>query len=290
MHKLHCTVGIFAHNEEKNITALIESLEAQKMSSCEVDEIIVVSSGSFDKTNRIVRKWEKQDTRVRLVAEARRRGKSAAINAFLREAESPIVVTISADLVLDEHALEEIMQPFFEDDVGMVGAHPKPLNTHTSSVGREVELLWQLHHAISLVRPKCGEMVAFRNLIREIPHDSAVDEATIEVLLKIIGYEIRYAPLSIVYNHGPMNVAEFIRQRRRVYAGHQWVSQRYNYQVVTMEAGSLFQVGVQHLLSKPQDLTAFFWLVVYELAARMFGWVDYHVFDKNPYVWSMIQR
>lgn len=290
MKKIAVSVGVFAHNEEKNIEKLLESLERQQLDMVEIAEVIVVSSGSFDRTNTIVRKWERKNPKIRLHEEVTRRGKSAAINEFLEQAASEIVVTISSDLLLSETAIEEIGNVFYNEDVGMVGGHPKPLITETSSVGDEIELLWELHHLVSLIKPKCGEMVAFRNIIRQIPHDSAVDEATIEVLLTMIGYEVVYAPRAVVYNHGPQSFLEFLQQRRRVFTGHQWVSEKYNYQVSTMQVLPIIHVVTGLLVREPTKMWPLIRLVGMEVAARVLGWVDYYVFGKNPYVWKMISR
>jgi poly-beta-1,6-N-acetyl-D-glucosamine synthase len=284
------SLGIFVHNEERNIEQLLKSLKKQRLETARIDQIIVVSSGSYDKTNRLVRSWSKEDGRIKLLTEPTRRGKSAAINLFLQHAKAEVVITISGDLRLHPEAIEEITVPFMEDEVGMAGARPKPANGRFSAVGKEAELLWELHHQISLIRPKCGELVAFRNIIRKIPVNSAVDEATLEVLLQMIGYVIRYAPSSVVYNKGPLTAKEFITQRRRVYAGHQWLAQNYNYAVVTMQPRELIQVVVGYLVNHPDSLLPMMRLIALEVVARGLGWIDYHVRNKNPYVWKMISR
>ena len=38
--------------------------------------------------------------------------------------------------------------------------------------------------------------------------------------MKEAGYEIRYVPEAVVHNKGPETVGDFIRQRRRIAAGH----------------------------------------------------------------------
>lgn len=283
------SVGIFAYNEEKNIRALLESVLAQELVVAEIQEVIVISSGSFDKTNSIVRSFMDRDDRFQLVTEYRRRGKSAAINTFLQEASCRVVVSVSGDLVLDTHAIEEITIPFMDEAVGMVGAHPIPLPTD-SPVSQEVALLWELHHLVSLESPKCGEMVAFRNIIRMIPEQSAVDEATLEVMLKIVGFRIEYSPYALVYNKGPKSVADFIKQRRRVYAGHQWLDRTYHYRVSTLESSRLLPIILRYLAHNPTLIWVFVRLVMIELISRSLGWYDYHVAEKNPYIWGVVKR
>lgn len=287
---IELAVGILVHNEEKNIGALLKSLTIQQLDQVAISEIIVVSSGSNDNTNRILRQWQRKYPSIRVVTELNRRGKSAAINTFLRTAKASILVAISGDLKLHARAIEEIGIPFLHDEVGMVGAHPVPTNTRYSSIGKEVKLLWELHHQLSLRQPKCGEMVAFRNIIHKIPPESAVDEATLEVLLQIIGYKVVYAPAAVVYNKGPLNVREFLTQRRRVYAGHEWVQFQYNYRVASMNTGNLANVALEYLQAHPKQILIMGRLVGIEMLARTLGFIDYHVLGKNPYKWKMISR
>ena len=49
------TLGICAYNEEKNIERTIRSIFRQKGRIAEVADVLVVSSGSTDGTNDIVR-------------------------------------------------------------------------------------------------------------------------------------------------------------------------------------------------------------------------------------------
>lgn len=283
-------MGVFAYNEEANIEQAISSLQKQEYEYVQLKEIIVVSSGSWDKTNRIVRSLAKKDKRIKLLIEPVRAGKSAAINLFLRKAKAPILVTMSGDLKLNKRTLEEIGEPFLQPEVGMVGGHPVPRGTKYSQVGREIRLLWELHHQISLIQPKCGEVVAFRNIVQQIPHDSAVDEATLEVLLRMVGYTVVYAPKAIVYNKGPRTVKEFLVQRRRVQAGHQWVAEKYNYEVVTMKPSQLFRVVLAYFANHPDEVVTLARLMGLEIVARFLGSLDYFLLGRNPYVWQMIKR
>ena len=49
------SVGIMAFNEEKNMGRLLKALLSQELKKVRIEEIIVVSDGSTDKTNEIVK-------------------------------------------------------------------------------------------------------------------------------------------------------------------------------------------------------------------------------------------
>ncbi|MEZ4643899.1 MAG: glycosyltransferase family 2 protein [Chloroflexota bacterium] len=98
MNKVPCTVGIFAHNEEANIGKLLTNMCEQRLQTVEIREIIVVSSGSFDETDSIVREYAAQDPRIKLLVQERREGKASAINLFLRQMTERVLRICSADL------------------------------------------------------------------------------------------------------------------------------------------------------------------------------------------------
>ena len=165
------SVGIFAHNEEENIERAITSVLNSKLHFVRLKSVVVISSGSFDSTNRVVRKLMKVDKRISFLEEAERHGKSAAINLFMKGNTARVLATLSGDLYLHKDALEEIGLPFLNPEVGMVGARPVPKARRDGMINDEIALLWDLHHRISLLRPKCGEFVAFLNVIRELPKE-----------------------------------------------------------------------------------------------------------------------
>ncbi len=284
------SIGIFAHNEENNLPKLLNSILKQKTDISVIKEIKIVSSGSYDRTNQIAREYTKKDKRIKLYTQINRSGKSSALNLFIRKSKSSVLIAISADLRLHTRAIEEMTIPFLKKNVGMVGGHPIPTNIQHSSVGREVQLLWKLHHYIAMRSPKCGEMVGFRNVIRSIPKKSAVDEANLEVLLRMIGFKVVYAPRAIVYNKGPKNLREFLIQRRRIYVGHQWILRKYQYHVSTMNSYSSLVAIIAIIRKNRKMFIPAIKLVLIEFLGRILGWIDFNIFNKNPYIWDMIER
>ena len=73
-----------------------------------------------------------------------------------------------------------------------------------------------------------------RKVFERIPPHTAVDEASVEPLIRGQGYTVRYVPEAVVYNKGPDTVEDFLRQRRRIYAGHLEMQHQLGYSVSTM--------------------------------------------------------
>jgi cellulose synthase/poly-beta-1,6-N-acetylglucosamine synthase-like glycosyltransferase len=284
---IHCCVGIMAYNEEANIGRLLAALLSQKTRVASLDEIIVVASGCTDRTEEIVQEFAARDGRVRLLTQARKEGKASAVNLLLRHTECEVIILESADTLPLPETIEEIVLPLEDPAVGMVGGHPVPTNSRSTFMGYAAHLVWELHHKIALRHPKMGEIIAFRNVFHRIPHDTAVDEASIEPLIVGQGFQLCYAPRAVVYNRGPERAAEFVKQRRRVFAGHLYVKDTLGYQVSTM---SSVRSAWALLRSARLDWRYLLWapgVVALEAYVRLLATYDYVFRKRKPYNWSM---
>jgi cellulose synthase/poly-beta-1,6-N-acetylglucosamine synthase-like glycosyltransferase len=236
---ISCSVGIMAHNEEANIGQAIRAVLEQQGPSVHIKEVIVVASGCTDRTVPTVAEIALREPRLRLCIQEKREGKASAINLFLKEAVSPVVVLIGADVIPEVSALEYLCAPFKDPKIGMVGGRPVPVNDPATFMGHAVHLLWRLHDRLARVHPKLGEVIAFRNVITGIPTDSPVDEISIQALISQLDYQLIYEPACIVYNKGPLTIRDFLKQRRRIHAGHLRVRDQQNYEASTMNVGAI---------------------------------------------------
>lgn len=234
--ELECSVGVMAYNEQANIAHSLDSILRQKLTAKRITEVIVVASGCEDRTSAIVAEIASQEPRIRLIEQPHREGKASAINLFISAAQSPVLAMVSADVVVEDGAFDALLQHFVDPVVGMAGGHPIPVNSDATFLGYAVQLQWRLHDRIARESPKMGEIVAFRNVIPSIPLDTAVDELSIQALVTQLGYRLVYEPRAVVYNRGPATVRDFLRQRRRIHAGHLRIREQQAYSAPTMNA------------------------------------------------------
>jgi biofilm PGA synthesis N-glycosyltransferase PgaC len=281
VYPIRASIGLMAYNEAANIGKVLEALSEQKT--------LVVSSGSTDGTDEIVRQWEAKEPRIRLIRQERRDGKASAINLFLREARNEVLVLESADTLPLPDTVELLLRPLANESVGMTGARPVPTNSKKNFLGAVVHLMWELHHRLALESPKLGEMVAFKRVIGSIPRESAVDEASFEAATREEGLELVYVPEAIVRNKGPETIRDFLLQRRRIHAGHLWLQETSNYRVSTTRVTRILRhlLGATSWLGKGPLVTA--GAVLLEGLGRGLGWFDFRVLNRNPFVWRMAQ-
>ena len=281
------SVGVMAYNEERNIGKLLEALTSQLVSNDVISEIIVVSSGSTDRTDEIVSEWCERDERIALIRQEERRGKASAINLFLERATGHVLVLERGDTIPAPDCVERLLAAFADEDVGMAGARPVPVDDPATFMGFVVHMLWRLHHRLALRSPKLGEMVAFRAFVSSIPPDTAVDEASIEAIVTERGKTLRYVPDAVVYNKGASTVRDFLKQRRRIYAGHLWLSSEQEYEVSTRNVGGILSVLIDDLKWRPRELVWTAGGIALEFMGRLLGTVDYVVLKRNPYTWDI---
>lgn len=284
---INCSIGITAYNEEANIGQLLQLILDQRLQTAVISEIIVVASGCTDRTEAIAREFAARDGRIRLLVQPQREGKASAMNLFIREAQEDVLILCSADLQPSLDAVEQLVAPFADPEVAMTGCHPVPVNNPNHFMGFAVHLLWKLHHEMNMAGGfKGGEMVSFRRVFERIPYHTAVDEASVEPIVRGQGYKVQYCPEAIVYNKGPETAADFIRQRRRIYAGHLDLANLLGYKVSSMSGGRIVALLLKNLDWRPKQLLWTGGVVGLEVYGRYLGRRDYKN-KRNHTIWEI---
>ena len=285
--KLKVSIGVASYNEEQNIERLIQSLLKQKVKSSVISEILVISSGSTDRTNNIIKKIHRKNSRVKLIMQKKRIGKASAVNLFLSLANENIVILCSADLLIPVGTVEKMIRPFKNQSIGIVGSRPVPVNNPDSFFGFASHLIWDLHHQISLSSPKMGEFIAFRKIFKRIPVTSAVDEASIEALIRGQGYKAFYASSAIIYNKGAQNIREFIARRRHIYAGHLETRTEYSYKVSTISVSKILFALIKTFKFSRKFILWTPLVIALEVFSRLLGLIDYKFYPRKHTVWKI---
>jgi biofilm PGA synthesis N-glycosyltransferase PgaC len=289
------SAAVPVHNEEANIGLLIDTLRDQRLVSGTLVEIVVVASGCSDRTAEIVRERQlRAGVPVRLIEEAQRSGKVAAINTYLQHQTQAVdaLLLCSGDLLVAPDALERLARCLHDSPaIGMCGARPMPTNARGTFLGEATNFLWNMHHRVALESPKLGEMVMLRaGIVDSLPPESIVDEANLEQLIRAAGYELAYVPEAIVRNHGPETPREFLRQRRRIAAGHYWLADASGYRVATMNLPRVARLALAELAEmQPEAVICAVGAIALECVARALGFIDFKIDLKKHIVWKVSQ-
>jgi len=185
-------------------------------------QIIVVSDGSTDETEAIVRQRAGEAV---LLLSVPRGGKVAALNHALPHATGEIVFFTDVRQPLDPRALTHLVANFADPTIGAVSGELRLLRGDTGRQA-DMELYWRYelwvrkrHSAIDSMYTTTGCIYAMRrNLIRPLPPDTLTDDAVLPLGAFFSGFRVILDPEAIAFDYPASAGAEF-RRRFRTLAG-----------------------------------------------------------------------
>lgn len=128
------TVLIPAFNEAKVIEGTIRNKLEQNYPS-DLVEVIVISDESEDGTDDIVIRISATETRVRLIRQSPRQGKTAGLNLAMQQAQGDIIIFSDANSHYDKNAVANLVNCFSDPQVGYVTGKMVYVNSDGSLVG-----------------------------------------------------------------------------------------------------------------------------------------------------------
>jgi hypothetical protein len=203
-------------------------------------------------------------------------------------AKGDVLVLVNADNNLSEGALDRLLSHFKDTKVGMVGGRPMPVNRKDTMAGFAVHMLWDMHHRLSLIHPKVGEAVAFRNLHIQILTGMQSDEDLVRMDLEKKGYRTEYEPEAVVMNKGPDTISDYWKQRTRVNIGERYMKRLFDFDIPTWDKRYLFQAYMGFLKDNSSHILRMSVAIAMEVLARAYASI-YVILDKgDKVVWSMV--
>jgi cellulose synthase/poly-beta-1,6-N-acetylglucosamine synthase-like glycosyltransferase len=220
------TIGICAYNEEQNIGPLLHSILLQRIAG--PFEIVVVSDGSTDSTDSIVKKVADLNSSVRLIRLPFREGKIEALDRLFRESTGEIIIVVSADTQLCAGSIQKVIDTFKEPTVGLCWARLVPLNDQHQLIDRIGHLAFRLHDRLSAqlssegrIRHATGDIVAIcRAAFTRPPPGCINDDEFLAINAARMGFEVKYLQASLYKTAMPTTVVDYVNQRRRWVYGH----------------------------------------------------------------------
>jgi cellulose synthase/poly-beta-1,6-N-acetylglucosamine synthase-like glycosyltransferase len=185
-------------------------------------QIIVISDGSDDRTDEIVKEFAAAGVELLRVPKA---GKAAALNAAMPFASGEIVFFTDVRQRLDANALRYLVESFSDPSVGMATGE-LIITAGDTEEERGAGLYWlyekwirrQMNRARSLV-VVTGCLYAMRRaLVVPIPPDILVDDAYLPISVLLRGYRIYFEERARAYDF-PTSLQTEFRRKVRTLAG-----------------------------------------------------------------------
>ncbi len=150
------TILITAYNEEKAIRSKLENTLKIEYPKDKL-EILVASDGSNDKTDEIVREFEKQG--VKLFHQAGRKGKTYTQNKAVEKASGEIILFSDATTDYQTNVLREILPNFADEKIGCVAGKLIYVDKADSDVGKGAKSYWNYETFIKESESKACSLI-----------------------------------------------------------------------------------------------------------------------------------
>ena len=216
------SVIIAAYNEEKVIRRTVQAILDNGYPELEV---VVVDDGSKDETLAVLEEEFGGHPRVRIFSQPNR-GKSAALNHAIREANHNILVALDADTIFCKGTIEKLVRHFADEKVGAVSGNAR-VGNRSKWITRfqAVEYICgfnldrralDLMNAITVVPGAVGAWR--RDLILQVGgfgYDTLAEDTDLTLAIRRFGYTIRYEENAVAYTEAPENTKALAKQRFR---------------------------------------------------------------------------
>lgn len=213
------TLLVPVYNEEEVIEAKIANTLALDYPLDRL-EILIVSDGSTDGTEEIVRRFEG----VRLLA-LPRSGKAFALNEGARAARGEILVFTDANTLLEPGSLRPLVEPFADPEVGGVCGNKKqrpPAGADTTAEGENLYWRWDkwqksLESRAGSIFAADGTLYAVRReLYVPIADPAQADDIAISARVVLQGRRLLYEPRAVAWEEAPAEGRDEFRRKVRV--------------------------------------------------------------------------
>ena len=298
------TVVVAAYNEAAVLPVTLAALFAQREPA---EGIVVVDDGSSDLTAEVMREhYRLEAAELGVLSQPspveptlrwlrlERGGKARALNTAILQVESPVILTVDADTLLDAHALVAVRQAFATDPE-LAGVTGVIVPVCPSTVGGRIFQWFQTYEYIRNFLSRyawmrldsllliSGAFAGFRRnalvAVGGFDPDCLVEDYELVHRMRRyaarqgLTWHFRVLGDALARTEAPSGVPAFLRQRRRWFGG--FLQTQYWYRSMVGDA-RLGWLGVAMLPVKAIDtlqplygLTAFFLLVFYIATGRL---------------------
>ncbi len=252
MNNFNYAIAIPTHNDEHNIGHLFETLAPLARAPNPPVRIVVLSSASTDRTDKIVERAVGDfPIPVKFLSERSRHGVPHAVNRLMKElGDVDVIALVDADIIPEGDCITRLVEMFSDPKIGVAGGRPVPRGPDGNLAVWVSRLLWWMHHDLALSRPKTTEITVFRNTGFSLDETLLVEEAQIEHILSSQGYRVVYVPSARLLTNAPTTVDEYLEQRTRVTYGHMIIDHRDGYKMGTLPLAPRFALVARAVREK----------------------------------------
>jgi len=219
------TIVMAVYNEEENLPSKLLNLAALDYPP-DCLEIIIVSDGSRDQTNRILGEW--QNSRRQAVILPRNLGKAGALNYGLAEADGEIICFTDARQTIASDGLKNLVANFADPSVGCASGELVIREDRSGLSSSGVGLYWRFEKHIRNWEGMTGSTVgatgAFyavrRDLLLPLPTGTILDDVYIPLQVVRQGKRVVFDTEALAWDDLAPRLQQEFRRKVRTLAGN----------------------------------------------------------------------
>lgn len=219
------TIVLPVHNEEKNLPGKLLNLVALEYPEDRL-EVVVISDGSTDGTNKVISEWQNSSHRAVILPE--HLGKASALNRGITEAQGEIICFTDARQKIAADGLGKLVANFADPAVGCVSGELILGEGPQTSSSEGVSLYWRMEKNIRNWEGISGSTVgatgAFyavrKGLLLQLPAGTILDDVYIPLQVARQGKRVVFDPRAKAWDDFAPTSKEEFRRKVRTLAGN----------------------------------------------------------------------
>lgn len=194
-------------------------------------EIVVVSDGSSDGTNKILREHA-QDTRLRIIVNELNRGKASGLNDAIAIVSGDIVVFTDARQQLESGSIRLLVENFADPDVGCASGALMLGNAESGEAEQGLGLYWRIEKKIRELESACGSVVGAtgaiyavrKELLTTVPDGTILDDVYVPMQVVRQGKRVIFDTRARAWDSPDLGTErEFARKVRTLFGNYQLI-------------------------------------------------------------------
>lgn len=223
--KITLTIGIPAHNEENTITHLLNDILGQNTRNYTLKKILVILDKPIDNTEKVLKAFFKNKKIISVISDNKRVGKCQRLNQIYALNKSEVVLTLDADIVLqNQDVIDNMVKHFNDKKVGLVAANDFPFemrNFAQKVIGRWFMMWYRIradfNHGDTLFNVHGVAQALSCEFARQVhyPKGITADQDYLYLSLKKSNFTFKHAKDAIVSFYLPKTLGEYYFQTSR---------------------------------------------------------------------------
>lgn len=251
-------IVIPCHNEEDHVRDTIGTALAVDYPDFEV---IAINDGSSDRTGELLDEMSRQNSRLRVIHQAKNQGKAVGLNTAALLTRHEYLVCIDGDALIEPHALHWMMMHFLSGPrVGSVTGNPRIRNRSTllgriqvGEFSSIIGLIKRAQRTYGRIFTVSGVIAGFR---KTALHDAGywsptmlTEDIDISWKLQLNHWDIRYEPRALCWILMPETFRGLWRQRVRWSQGGTQVLMEYLPCLLSWRKRRMWAVYLEYFVS-----------------------------------------